>query len=578
VSDPSKPGITPSEAIARWRAQVPVLRQQLLALGSLADRAGEAELSREARRLESELKVERLRVAFVGEFKAGKSTLINALLDRELLPVKLRECTASVCRVRLDPSGTEGMRLRQTGRPPGPLRPLRELAHLAQDRSLQVEEVEVTVTAAGWPGPEVELVDTPGARAGGLAGEQRTLAWLPRADAVVFVTRADRPLGAAELRLLREHILHAEREDAVLVVNHADALATRGERARVHNRVESAVREATGGCPPILFLSAADARDAQDAIAEVEEAGGPEAGPLELDALEASGLPELRALLDEQLVRRRAQVRMRAHMDRTASVRRRLRHTLTTRLEEADLDAEAADRRAERLRTLQQALARVPRTIEQSEAPRLTRLRTDLDRELEAARDALIPRLQSSDTDAARAVLQGVADRFRTRLKEHQEGTTESLRMALAELVDSEKSLDMGGPGRLHVGRVDVCTRTITESNDLVGMAIGAGIVALFTAPVLVPLIALGAAAANPTSSRTVVDPERSARQALAELRSSTMDALGAHEHRIQTAIGRHVASELDALRRRIDAITAPSSAEHTARLRALLHELEAIA
>lgn len=567
----------PSEAVAALRTQIPKLRSRLQALASLAERAEEPELAREARRMDQELRVERLRIAFVGEFKAGKSTLINALLNDEVVPVKLRECTATVCRVRRDPRGTEGIRARLPGRPLGPVRPLRDLATLAQDRSADAEEVEVTITTPGWPGPEVELVDTPGAQAGGLAGERCTLAWLPRADAVVFVTRADRPLGKAELRLLREHVLLGDRKNAFLVVNHTDALATRAERARVQDRIASAVREATGGCPPILFVSAADARDAQDAIAEVEGIGRPEVGTGEIDALESSGIPTLRGLLDEHLVQQRVEVLMDAHNERQTSLQRRLRLSLRARLEDAHLDAEAANRRIERLRTLQQVLANVPTKVHASEKPHIEQLRSRLDVDLDEARIRLANQLRTDDKDAARAVLQEVADRLQAHLKHHQNAAKSALQLAMAELIDTEAKLSLQGPKRVEAQHVDVCMRTVKESNDMLAVAVGAGLVALFTAPGLLPFIAWGAATMSSTTTRSVVDADATTQQAIAGLRASMRNAIDQHEQRLQTAINQHVTAEIQALRRRIDAISAPASSEHTAKLRALVAELDSL-
>src|SRR6476660_5374268 len=47
------------------------------------------------RRIEGDV----FRIAVVGEFKRGKSTLINALMGREILPADVLPCSATVNRV-----------------------------------------------------------------------------------------------------------------------------------------------------------------------------------------------------------------------------------------------------------------------------------------------------------------------------------------------------------------------------------------------------------------------------------------------------------------------------------------------
>lgn len=135
----------------------------------------------------------------VGEFNSGKSSLVNALLGEDLLP---EGPTPTTDRIQLLEYGEEGreegegfLRLRK----PHPL--LRTLA----------------------------LVDTPGTNALLEHHEVLTRTFLPRADLILFVTSADRPLTRSEAEFLR--LIRDWGKKVVLVVNKADLLSEEDREA-----------------------------------------------------------------------------------------------------------------------------------------------------------------------------------------------------------------------------------------------------------------------------------------------------------------------------------------------------------
>ncbi len=148
-------------------------------------------------------------VCVVGEFKQGKSALVNALVGRPVCPVDDDLATTAVTVVHHgDPEGATVRR-----RDPAAGGVVTEsiasdaIAEWAMeheggspDRS-DVELVDVGISAPTLAGG-VAVVDTPGV--GGLnAGHAAaTLAFLPSADALVFVTDASAPLTATELAFL----------------------------------------------------------------------------------------------------------------------------------------------------------------------------------------------------------------------------------------------------------------------------------------------------------------------------------------------------------------------------------------
>ena len=67
---------------------------RLLGLGRLAQELGAEPVAEEARELAARVSEGRFYVACVGQFKRGKSTLLNALVGHEVLPIGFVPVTA----------------------------------------------------------------------------------------------------------------------------------------------------------------------------------------------------------------------------------------------------------------------------------------------------------------------------------------------------------------------------------------------------------------------------------------------------------------------------------------------------
>ena len=140
-------------------------------------------------------------LVLAGEFKQGKSTLANALLDMDLCPVDDDVATAVPTFIRFgDPASAQAHR---QGEDPEEL----DTASLPR-RITESSEADEGVDAVTINLPRrlleggLVLVDTPGV--GGLdsAHGARTLAALSRADAVLFVSDTSQELTAAEAEFL----------------------------------------------------------------------------------------------------------------------------------------------------------------------------------------------------------------------------------------------------------------------------------------------------------------------------------------------------------------------------------------
>jgi len=175
---------------------------------------------------------EPLRVAIAGKVKAGKSTLLNALVGERIAPTDAGECTQVVTWYRH--AHTPGIVLHATGGSSRRL-PVRRaddalVVDLAGHPADQVEQLSVD-----WPSQRLRtmtLIDTPGMASLSTAVAQRSVRFLKpdddtptEADAVVYLMRH---LHAADARFLEafrdQGVARAASVNTVGVISRADEI------------------------------------------------------------------------------------------------------------------------------------------------------------------------------------------------------------------------------------------------------------------------------------------------------------------------------------------------------------------
>lgn len=202
---------------------------RLLRIASLAEQFNNQQIATDARSAAERIAEGRFYVACVGQFKRGKSTLLNALIGHPILPSGIVPVTAVPTIMRF--GQRYGARLRlQRG----------EWAEIA------VHEIEQYVTEEknpqnrkGVAGVEVFVpsplllkgmcfVDTPGLGSVFESNSAATHAFLPHIDAAVAVIGADPPIAGDELELVET--ISKQVQDILFVLNKADRV-TEEQRA-----------------------------------------------------------------------------------------------------------------------------------------------------------------------------------------------------------------------------------------------------------------------------------------------------------------------------------------------------------
>jgi GTP-binding protein EngB required for normal cell division len=144
-------------------------------------------------------------VAVVGEFKRGKTTLINALLGAPLLPTGVIPVTAVPALVRFGLQPRAMLRFLDDSEVEVDLPTLAEYLTEQQNPGNRKGVREAVIEyPAGLLESGIVLVDTPGTGSVHVHNTEATAAFLPRVDVALLVLSADAPLSESETRLFGE--------------------------------------------------------------------------------------------------------------------------------------------------------------------------------------------------------------------------------------------------------------------------------------------------------------------------------------------------------------------------------------
>ncbi len=181
----------------------------------------------------------------VGEFNAGKTAFLNAMLGSKLLPEGVTPTTARI----------------------------HVLRHGEAHRHDRVgDDYDVVYLPVEWL-REINLVDTPGTNAVVQRHQQITEHFVPQSDLVLFVTSADRPFSESERAFLAR--IREWGKKVVIVVNKIDLIEAPADRQTILDFVRDNARTLLGIDPQIFPVSA---RLAQQARAAAN--GGAPRGPV----------------------------------------------------------------------------------------------------------------------------------------------------------------------------------------------------------------------------------------------------------------------------------------------------------
>jgi len=235
-------------------SQLPALARCLDQLASLVDVPTEP-----CRQLRERITANVFNLVVLGEFKRGKTTLVNALIGADLLPVGVVPLTSIITLLEYGDAPAARVIYRRGAEED--IAPERLWEYVTEKgnpaNAKDVLEVRVRYPSALLQ-DGVRLVDTPGIGSIHQHNTDVTYQFLPNADAVLFVLSVEQPLGRAELDFLQEARAYAGK--IFVVLNKAD-LQSAAELEESATFTTKILNEVLGTAVRVYVVSARDAID-----------------------------------------------------------------------------------------------------------------------------------------------------------------------------------------------------------------------------------------------------------------------------------------------------------------------------
>lgn len=195
--------------------------------------------------LKDRIKNREFTVGILGEFKRGKSTVINALLGKEIVPADVLPATATLNRIRWDSEPHACINFKNGSSRQAEIGELAnyitKITAESEATAESVEDAEVYYPCSFCKNG-VQIIDTPG-----LNDDERmdkiSEEVIPELDAVIFVLAADSPLSISESDFIRNKIMLSDLGRVMFVVNKIDLIQDDEDRNRILDEIKRRIKK-----------------------------------------------------------------------------------------------------------------------------------------------------------------------------------------------------------------------------------------------------------------------------------------------------------------------------------------------
>ncbi|MGN0614459.1 MAG: dynamin family protein, partial [Porcipelethomonas sp.] len=184
-------------------------------------------------------------VGMLGEFKRGKSMVINSLLGDEILPSDIEPATATMNRVTYDINPHAELLMKDGSTKGVDIGDLKNyITKITKESAKNAAEIEEAIVY--YPCPfcqnNVDIVDTPG-----LNDDERmnriTEEVIPKLDAVVMVLVHDNPFSSSEAEFVRTKLMTSDLGRIIFLVNKIDTIRKKDDVTRALDGIKKRIKE-----------------------------------------------------------------------------------------------------------------------------------------------------------------------------------------------------------------------------------------------------------------------------------------------------------------------------------------------
>ncbi|NMA69481.1 MAG: hypothetical protein GX958_08705 [Desulfitobacterium sp.] len=227
-----------------------LLRSNYEEMLSIADSLGLNDIQSNILDYVESLKQDNFNIVVVGEFSRGKSTFINALLGKRVLPSATKPTTTVINKITSGEQIEYVLYFREDNKAPKVIseEDFKQLVAISEpdfDNEAEIEEYNqyldylssIAYVNIKYPTKlledGVEIIDTPGTNDLDQAREEITFQYIPKSDAAIMVLSATQILSESEIAFLKERILANDINKIFFVINAKDKLMTREDEQKV---------------------------------------------------------------------------------------------------------------------------------------------------------------------------------------------------------------------------------------------------------------------------------------------------------------------------------------------------------
>jgi GTP-binding protein EngB required for normal cell division len=191
-------------------------------------------------------------VAILGQFKAGKSSFINSLTGKPVLPTGVTPVTTVITRLQYGETERASVRYSDGA---SSLIDIEDVGNYVSEANNPSNSKKVSFVDIELPSmidyQGLRLVDTPGLGSVFKAHIKESEEWLPEVGAAILAISADRPLSADDLELIRELMDYTP--NIIVLMTKADLLTPKQQQEVVDFFKDTLTREIKQNFPIFLY-------------------------------------------------------------------------------------------------------------------------------------------------------------------------------------------------------------------------------------------------------------------------------------------------------------------------------------